>query len=492
MVEYMNNGSSGFQRFMAAQNENKKPSGFKTIVLWALLALVTFWVVQGCQKKNTEPVAAPVAEIEAPSNLPVRQMDSDKISLSVQGNRISKIELKEYADGDKNILLLAGENEFAEIGFLNTGLNPKRDITVSDYIVTIVDTVANNTGGDLIVSPYARVVRRPSDAASVAVATGGIAYAGGDIERENWRDMGRESFAYTTQTGFVGFEDQYWETIVSVSSPDQTIKLKPIAGTRLQAETSAAPVVIARGQTAVFTTQIFAGPKTTDVLNASAVAIPGIDNTIDYGWFWFLSRPILWAINAIHGFVGNYGVAIILLTILIRILMWPLTRKSFTGMAAMQKMQPEMQRIQRECGNDKMRMQAEMMAMYKRHGSNPMSGCLPMLLQIPIFFAIYKALLISVPMRDAGFLWISDLATMDPYFILPLIMGATMWWQQKLQESGTRNQEPVQKIMKWMPWIFVVMFAFFPAGLVLYWATSNLFGIGQMWWIKRSDGRLVG
>ena len=243
------------------------------------------------------------------------------------------------------------------------------------------------------------------------------------------------------------------------------------------------------GKTITLTTNLFAGPKTPDVLKTAAASISGIDRTIDYGWFWFLSRPFLWSFNALYALVLNYGLVIILLTIGIRILMWPLTRKSFVGMAAMQKMQPEMQRIQKLYGDDKVRMQAEMMKLYKNSKTSPMSGCLPMLLQIPIFFALYKALLIAVPLRHAGFLWLHDLAVMDPYFILPIVMGATMWWQQHLQTAAT-NPDPndpmaqTQKMMKWMPVIFTALFAWMPAGLVLYWTISNMFGIGQMWWIK--------
>jgi YidC/Oxa1 family membrane protein insertase len=161
-------------------------------------------------------------------------------------------------------------------------------------------------------------------------------------------------------------------------------------------------------------------------------------------------------------------------------------------MIAMQKMQPELQRIQKLYANDKMRLQMEMMKVYQAHKTSPMSGCLPMLIQIPIFFALYKALLISVQMRSANFLWISDLAVMDPYFILPILMGATMWLQQYLQsasKSKTNDKNDIaaqtQKMMRWMPILFPIMFAWMPAGLVLYWTVSNIFGIIQMYIIKK-------
>jgi YidC/Oxa1 family membrane protein insertase len=238
---------------------------------------------------------------------------------------------------------------------------------------------------------------------------------------------------------------------------------------------------------------VFAGPRDATVLKNANSTINGIIESMDYGWFWFLAQPMLWALNAIHSFVMNYGLAIIIFTILIRILMWPLTRKSYTSMLAMQKMQPELQRVQKLYANDKQRMQMEMMRVYQTHKTSPMSGCLPMLIQIPIFFALYKALLISVQMRNAHFLWISDLATMDPYFILPILMGATMWLQQYLQSNKSGADDPnsiaaqTAKTMKWMPILFTIMFAWMPAGLVLYWTVSNIFGIGQMMWLKHKS-----
>lgn len=232
------------------------------------------------------------------------------------------------------------------------------------------------------------------------------------------------------------------------------------------------------------------GPRDHRILQTADAMIAGIDQTVDYGWFWFFVRPILWLLYVLNSFVMNYGVAIILMTLLLRLAMWPLTRKSYVSMMAMQKMQPEMARIQKLYANDKARMQMEIMRLYQTHKTSPMSGCLPMLIQIPIFFALYKALLISVQMRSAHFLWISDLASMDPYFILPILMGLTMWLQQHLQtaSNGAQTNDAVaqtQKMMKWMPLLFTVMFAWMPAGLVLYWTVSNIFGIGQMYYIKK-------
>lgn len=527
MVKYLDNKSSGFSSWVEKQqNSGTKSSRFSGFFWWMIIFLLAWWLFSmwTAPKKNVENKTSEAVVAEDISKVPFTNINSDKISARMQGLRISQIELKDYKqdkkhDEGKNISLLSGDKEFTEIGMLANGttaptaetlwafkrsanqnvmtwhnrdnISFKRTITIKDYIINVSDEVKNNSGKDISVAPYVRTVRSSGDAKTVAVATGGVAYVNSDIERSGWKSLDKKAYAYQTTSGFVGFEDQYWATIASQDSPDQTIRMKKVDN-RYQADTSSAPIQVASGKVATIETKIFAGPRDQNILNAAAGSIAGVDKTMDYGWFWFLAHPMLWALNALNDLVLNYGLAIILLTIGLRILIWPITRKSYTSMAAMQKMQPEMQKIQKLYANDKARLQMEMMKLYQTHKTSPMSGCLPMLLQIPIFFALYKALLISVPMRQAGFLWMNDLSLMDPFFILPLIMGATMFWQQHLQGTGKQKSDSsdpmaqTQKFMKWMPILFTIMFAWMPAGLVLYWTISNLFGIGQMYVIKRS------
>lgn len=457
------------------------------------------------------------------SAVPVSEIRSDDITADIQGLRISNIELLKYAadpadaSGATPVALLATDGAFAEVGLIaagttaptaetvwtrdgdvytwqnSDGVKFTRTITIDGYVISVADTVHNASGTEINITPYGRIVRANDMESSAGVYTGSVAYIDSDIEREDWSRIAKKSFAYTTPNGFLGFVDQYWETILSLDSPDQTMRVRPV-GDMFQADAAAAPVIIAAGDSATINTYMYFGPRDQQILSVVDSTIAGIDKTVDYGWFWFFVRPILWLLNILNSFVMNYGVAIILMTLLLRLAMWPLTRKSYVSMMAMQKMQPEMARIQKLYANDKARMQMEMMRLYQTHKTSPMSGCLPMLIQIPIFFALYKALLISVQMRSAHFLWISDLASMDPYFILPILMGATMWLQQHLQTvsnasatSGTTADAvaQTQRVMKWMPIIFTVMFAFMPAGLVLYWTVSNIFGIGQMYYIKR-------
>lgn len=525
MVQYLNNNNnfnSGFSAFMAAQNNTApRKTKFGTFLWWTFLFLVAWWIVGLFM--NPAPQKADVAPAEDfvsvdISNIPVENISSDDISARVQGLRISNIDLKNFARDAQN------ENPVTLIdnkGFIEIGLNPNgtvaptattkwkksgdnmvwrnpdgleftRNVTANGYLIKITDTIKNNSKRDFSFAPYVRILRAGDDTSSAGVYTGSVVYVNNDLDHNDWRKMDKKSYAYTTTNGFIGFADQYWETIANIDSPDQTMRIKK-QGDLYDAGTTAAPVNIAAGQTKTITTNVFAGPRDSNVLKGAESTINGIMESVDYGWFGFLARPMLWCINAIHKFVMNYGLAIIIFTILIRILMWPLTRKSYTSMLAMQKMQPELQKIQKLYANDRQRMQMEMMRVYQTHKTSPMSGCLPMLIQIPIFFALYKALLISVQMRNAHFLWINDLATMDPYFILPILMGATMWLQQYLQsaKSDASNASDIAsqtaKTMKWMPILFTIMFAWMPAGLVLYWTVSNIFGIGQMMWLKHKS-----
>ena len=520
MVKYLNNNASGFRQWNAAQNSNNKKSWLSSFLWWFAIFIACWWMIGVFMRPAANQDASTTDVISAVdvSAVPVAEITSDKINFNVQGLRISNVALNDFAAGGETaarVILMPSDNgAFVEVGMLsqnttvpsadtkwsvsgddmvwrnNSGVEYRRNITTDGYVITIADTVKNNGATAVAVAPYARMVHSASDAATAGVYTGAIAYANRDIEHESWRALNKKSYAYTTTNGFVGFADQYWETAVSVDSPDQTMRTKKSAD-MYEADTAAAAVSVAPGESATISTQVFAGPRDQSILNTAAEKIAGINKTVDYGWFWFLARPMLWVLNAIHAVVMNYGIAIIIMTILLRLLMWPLTRKSYTSMIAMQKMQPEIARIQKLYANDKARMQIEMMRVYQSHKTSPMSGCLPMLLQIPIFFALYKALLISVPMRGAHFLWIRDLAAMDPYFILPILMGATMWLQSYLQTpktSGNANDAvaQTQRMMKWMPVLFTILFAWMPAGLVLYWTVSNLFGIGQMWLIKKT------
>jgi YidC/Oxa1 family membrane protein insertase len=226
----------------------------------------------------------------------------------------------------------------------------------------------------------------------------------------------------------------------------------------------------------------YSGPKVQSELKDLAV---GLNQTVDYGWLWPIAKLLFAGLQFFHGIVGNWGWSIILLTILVKVILWPLSAKSYRSMAKMRIIGPEMQRMKEEFGDDRMRFSQEMMALYKREQVNPLSGCLPLLLQMPIFLALYWVLMESVELRHAPWLgWIQDLSAMDPWFILPLLMGVTMYIQQSLNPQPA---DPMQaKVFKFMPIIFTVFMLFFPAGLVLYWIVNNTITILQQALIKRS------
>ena len=525
MVKYLNNNTSGFQQWNAARDRdaNAKKSRLGGILWWFILFIASWWLLSWWMTPNTPKPEVTDTQIETVdvSGVPTSEISSENLTATVQGLRISDVKLLDYAADASNdesdpVVLLGADGAYALVGMIANGVDVptqttvweqngdtyswrnsdgvefNRKITVDGYVISVNDTIKNNTSDAIAIAPYAEILRANDMESSAGVYSGSVAYVNSDLEHEDWPRIADKSYAYSTDSGFIGFVDQYWETVLSIASPDQTMRVKPL-GDMFMADAAAAAVQIAPGSDVTITTNLYMGPRDHRILQSADTIISGLDETVDYGWFWFFVRPILWLLHILNSVVMNYGVAIIIMTLLLRLAMWPLTRKSYTSMAAMQKMQPEMARIQKLYANDRARMQMEMMRLYQTHKTSPMSGCLPMLIQIPIFFALYKALLISVQMRGAHFLWISDLASMDPYFILPILMGVTMWLQQYMQsasapKSDAKKDDPVaqtQRMMKWMPLLFTVMFAWMPAGLVLYWTISNIFGLGQMYYIKK-------
>ena len=213
-----------------------------------------------------------------------------------------------------------------------------------------------------------------------------------------------------------------------------------------------------------------------------------LEKTVDFGWFDIIAKPLLLSLTFFYRFLGNYGLAIILITIIIKILFWPLTHKSFKSMRGMQKLQPEMAKLKEKYGDKKEEMAKQQMQLYKQYNVNPLGGCLPMLLQIPVFIALYRGLMDSIELRHASFIgfWINDLSAKDPTYIAPLVMGLSMFLQQKMTPTAA---DPAQaKMMLLMPVIFTVMFLNFPSGLVIYWLVNNLISIAQQLYInKRTD-----
>ncbi|MGM8850532.1 membrane protein insertase YidC [Salinicola sp. V024] len=260
------------------------------------------------------------------------------------------------------------------------------------------------------------------------------------------------------QNLYYGNVDNRDRTVAAFAGPNQTIE---------------------PGQQTSLDATLFVGPKVQERLEAVA---PHLELTVDFGWLWFLANPLFWLLTKIHALIGNWGWSIVLLTVCVKIVLFPLAAKAYKSMARMRKMGPEMKRLKEQYGDDRQRMSQEMMKFYKKEKINPLGGCLPMVIQMPVFIALYWMLMESVELRHAPFmLWIQDLSAKDPYFILPIIMGGTMLLQQFLNPTPP---DPMQaKIMKMLPIVFTFFFLWFPAGLVIYWVVNNSISILQQWFI---------
>ncbi|MBL6690147.1 MAG: membrane protein insertase YidC [Pseudomonadales bacterium] len=247
-------------------------------------------------------------------------------------------------------------------------------------------------------------------------------------------------------------------------------------------------ISIPPGETGVLAASFYSGPK--DQYRLQEIAT-GLDLVVDYGFLWWMAQPLFWMLTVIHGMVGNWGLAIIGLTIIVKILLYPLSAASFRSMAKMRKLQPEMMRLKERYGDDQQKFSQEMMNLYKKEGANPLGGCFPILLQMPVFLALYWTLMESVELRQAPFfLWIEDLSAMDPFFILPILMGVSMYLTQRMQPEPP---DPVQaRVFKFMPIMFTFFFLWFPSGLVLYWLVNNILSIMQQWYVTRQIEKASG
>ncbi len=396
------------------------------------------------------------------------------------------------------------------------GLVFRQKITLdSDYMFTIEREVVNNGSAPVTLHPWALVSRwtTPETLGFYILHEGPIGVLDGvlhEIDYDDLQDDGRVE--YSTTGGWLGFTDKYW--LVALV-PDQTRRIDvtfrhtaPDGRDRYQADFISDPVTVAPGATVTLTDRMFAGAKEVELLDRyeAELGIPLFDRAVDFGWFYFLTKPIFKLLHWLYKWTGNYGVAILVLTLLIRLALFPLANKSFVAMSRMKQLQPEMMQIRERFEHDKARMNQELMELYRREKVNPMAGCLPIVVQIPIFFALYKVLFVSIEMRHAPFFgWIRDLSAPDPSNLftlfgllpwdppaflhlgaLPLLMGFTMWLQQKLNPQPA---DPVQaRVMMLLPIMFTFLFASFPAGLVLYWTWSNILSIGQQWVIMRRMG----
>ena len=310
----------------------------------------------------------------------------------------------------------------------------------------------------------------------------GAAYSSSDDKYQKYAFDKSEALNVTTQGGWVAMLQQYFATAWIPSAKDTNTFFTTANNGISTIGFKGTPFTVAPGAQQQVASILWVGPEIQDKMAAIA---PHLDLTVDYGWLWFISQPLFKLLKFIQGFVGNWGFSIIVITFIVRGIMYPLTRAQYTSMAKMRMLQPKLAAMRERIGDDKQRMSQEMMALYKSEKVNPLGGCLPLVIQMPIFLALYYMLSGSIELRHAPFiLWIHDLSAQDPYYILPVLMGITMFFIQKM--SPTTVTDPMQqKIMTFMPVIFTVFFLWFPSGLVVYYIVSNLVTILQQQLIYR-------
>jgi YidC/Oxa1 family membrane protein insertase len=395
------------------------------------------------------------------------------------------------------------------------GLVFTRTISVDkDYMFTLHDAVRNNSSTPVKLLPYGLISRTgtPHVAGYYILHEGLIGYLGGSLQEVKYSSLSPGiPIDYASNGGWLGFTDKYWLTAL-VPPQSDAIKARfthTIDGgvDRYQADYLGSETTVAPGGTAESSARFFAGAKEVNLLDAyKDSGIPLFDRAIDFGWFYFLTKPIFLILQFFYELLGNFGLAILLLTLCVKLLFFPLANKSYNAMSKMKLLQPEIQKLRERFPDDKARQQQEMMALYKRVGANPLAGCLPIVIQIPVFFSLYKVLFVTIEMRHAPFFgWIHDLSAPDPtsfanlFGLLPfvpptilaigawpLIMGVTMFLQQKLNPQPV---DPVQaRMFMLLPIVFTYMLAAFPAGLVIYWAWNNLLSIAQQWTIMHRAG----
>ncbi len=497
------------------------------------------------------------------------EVDTPKLkgSISLQGGRVDDIVLRDYHEemesGSPNITLLSpresAQSYYADFGWVGTGgdmslpasdtvweadretLRPGQDVTLSwtndegltfervyavdeDYMFTVTQRVHNETAEALSLAPYGLISRRetPTTFGFWILHEGPLGVFNDTLEEKSYSDLRDDGpITHSGTGGWIGMTDKYW-LVTLVPEQDRQVQSRFVHAMdrgvdRYQTDVLYDAQRVQPGDTVESTTRLFAGAKEVSVLDhyRDTYGIANFDRAVDFGWFYFMTKPLFQVLDYFAKLTGNFGVAILILVVIIKIIFFPLANKSFKSMAKMRKLQPEMLKLRERFADDKQRLNQEMMALYKNEKVNPASGCLPILIQIPVFFALYKVLFVTIEMRHAPFaLWIQDLSAQDPTSImngfglfpwgvpelgllnvlnigiLPIIMGFTMYVQHSL---NPQPPDPIQaRIFKMLPIIFTFLLAQFPAGLVLYWTWNNLLTVCQQYFIMRRHGMQIG
>ena len=410
----------------------------------------------------------------------------------------------------------------------SNGLIFRKEISVDgDFLFTITQSVENATGAAVRMAPYGIVARQgePDTIGMWLLHEGVVRASDGTIEEIDYNDMPNQAFVANeagnveaidvAETGWIGFTSKYWMTTLlpKRGQPFTSVSKYVPRNDTYQIEMRLPTIEIAAGETLDVQTNLFAGAKEYEAIRTyERAGFEQFIDSIDWGWFFFLTKPIFWVLHELNILIGNMGWAIIGLTLVIKALLFPLAYKSYVSMARMKELQPEMEKLKEKHGDDRQAMQMDVLALYKEKKVNPAAGCLPILLQIPIFFSLYKVIFVTLELRHAPFIgWLQDLSAPDPtswmnlfgllpyatpgpeslfYFlsigVWPLAFGVSMWLQQKLNPAPP---DPTQQmIFAWMPWVFMFMLGSFASGLLVYWVANNVITFIQQYVIMRSQG----
>ncbi|TCS37977.1 protein translocase subunit yidC [Paucimonas lemoignei] len=495
----------------------------------------------GSDAKSDAPQAAQAAAAGTPANAttpgaeaPVKTeritiaTDLLKATVDTLGGNLVRLELLQHKEGnesDKNVLLFDESRQyFAQTGLIGgpfpnhktpfSALPGARSLdggnqvqlvleaqqngvklvktftfTRGSYVIDVKQQVVNNSGAPITPTAYLQLTRDnsklPGESKFYSTFTGPAVYTDAEkFHKISFDDIekGKAPKATSSNDGWVSMVQHYFvSAFLPQDKAPREIYTDKVAPNLYAVGTKVPMGTVAPGATASVDAQLYAGPQESARLEKFA---PGFDLVKDYGWLTVIAKPIFWLMTQIHKVIGNWGWTIIALTVLIKLVFFPLTAASYRSMAKMKTVTPKMQAIRERHKGDPQKMNQAMMELYKTEKINPLGGCLPILIQMPVFIALYWVLLASIEMRNAPWIgWIHDLASPDPFYILPVVMAASMFLQTKLNPTPP---DPMQaKMMMWMPIIFSVMFFFFPAGLVLYWVVNNILSIGQQWFINK-------
>ena len=400
--------------------------------------------------------------------------------------KFSKIREVQNSDGSVEFVLTGAAGDLYH--------ERRMRLNESGYSVEVTDFIKSSLSSDININPYVVIERN-----SLNESKGGFlnpesfAYLGPvfsteeDVyEKYSFSDLEESPFRKTSYGGWVAIIQHYF---LSAWVPDQTMAYKyqgqwREGSRRFMVGYTAQGSILEPGGVAEVKNILYVGPKLPGELSKIE---ENLNLTVDYGFLFWLGKPMYWVLEQGNAIFNNWGMAIIFLTVIIKLITWPLSAKAYVSMGKMRKLQPKLVALQERHGDDKQKMSQEMMEFYKKEGVNPLGGCLPMLLQMPFFLAFYWVLLETVELRHSGFLWLDDLSSMDPYFILPILNGLGMYLSQKMTPTPP-NADPMQaQMMKLFPVMFAVLFAWFPAGLVLYWLMNMFIQILQQWWYSRSS-----